>query len=64
MWRFSLVLLSVLGVLFLAGIVGFAQTIDPNDNFDDGVIDTTKWGAYSWPGAGGPRSLSAMARWL
>ncbi len=53
MWRSSLVLLSVLGVLFLAGIVGFAQTIDPNDNFDDGVIDTTKWGAYCWPGAGG-----------
>jgi hypothetical protein len=48
-WR--LFLLFSLSVVLLAGIAGPAQAIDPNDNFDDGVIDAYKWWSYASPDA-------------
>jgi len=53
MWRSRLFLLFSLSVVLLAGIAGPAQALDPNDNFDDGVLDPYKWTVYSYPGDGG-----------
>jgi hypothetical protein len=43
--------LALFSVVLLLGLAAapmlYAQAIDPNDDFDDGVIDTTKWLAWT-----------------
>ncbi len=44
--------LVVLAASFTVAPALYAQGLDPNDNFDDGVIDTSKWQAWAWEDRG------------